>query len=242
MCIRESMNATTHVPRNFGKKDANKRWRKTVNMYVRYGIAISVFIALVVYAEWGASLDRTWAISYNRRCEACQAMIVSGVLTKSLLFQQERKRIQHERELAIDISPEATNLPLEEPKIHSSIVVRHMCLEQQIDALLSNYNFVFGNGYAVADNADFKPSLVKLCWLAMKNSTMTQIFKQMLEVSDRHVVNPTLVSLSRVHFESVCVRNSAMCTAEELKYGEMVDPNDENLTIQKKNLDEEDED
>ena len=38
------------------------------------------------------------------------------------------------------------------------------------------------------------------------------------------VEKPTLVSLSKMHFEPVCVKATSMCSGEELEQGAMVDP------------------
>ena len=226
-------------PRSFGKKDINKRWRKTFWLYVKCGFALTIIVGLLSYAEWEISLDREWMVTYDRRCEACQAMVVSGVFTRSVLFQQEKKRIQDERELALKINPEAVKLPMEEPKIPATAVVKRMCRNQQIEVLLSNHNFVFENGYAVSDDPDFASNLMKMCGFAMSNSTMTQVFQRMLEVPIQSVADPTLVSLSREHFNPVCVVDSGMCTAEELEHGGMVDPQNDKSTTPR-NLEEED--
>jgi len=58
----------------------------------------------------------------------------------------------------------------------------------------------------------------------MGNTTSKAIFKKMLEVPMKPVEKPTLVSLSKMHFEPVCVKATSMCSGEELEQGAMVDP------------------
>merc|ERR1712072_571015 len=48
-----------------------------------------------------ASTAAEWANNYNRKCEACQTMIVSGIWTRSMIGQQEVKRIEQERQEAV---------------------------------------------------------------------------------------------------------------------------------------------
>lgn len=211
-------------PAGFGKKDQQKAWKKKLWLYVTCGAAISVFLAFILYAEWESSLEHAWAKSYERRCEACQTIVTSGILTRSMIFQQEKKRTMEERSAILEANPEAELPPEEEPKVSSAAVLRYMCQEQQIDTLLANNRFMFGNGYATIEDPDFGPSLKKLCWFAMSNTTMTKILKHMLEVPTQPTAKPTLVSLSQVHFAPVCVGSSSMCTAEELEHGSMVDP------------------
>jgi hypothetical protein len=141
-----------------------------------------------------------------------------------MIFQQEKKRMQEERAQALEANPEAELPPEEEPKIGSTAVLRYMCQEQQIDTLLANNRFTFGNGYATIEDPDFGPSLKKLCWFAMQNTTMQKILKHMLEVPTKPTQKPTLVSLSQMHFDPVCVKSSGMCSAEGLEQGSMVDP------------------
>jgi len=58
----------------------------------------------------------------------------------------------------------------------------------------------------------------------MSNNTATAVLKRMLEVPMKPLQKPTLVSLSKVHFEPVCVQAMSMCSTEELTQGAMVDP------------------
>merc|ERR1711934_494834 len=204
---------------------------KKLTTYGAIAACALVFILFLAYAEYESSLEHTWAQTYERRCEACQTIITSGILTRSMIHQQEKKRMQEERAATLEANPEAELPPTEEPQIDSAAVPRYMCQEAQVDALLANNRFTFGNGYATIEDPDFLPSLKKLCWFAMANSTMTKILRRMLEVpvpQDR-VQKPTLVSLSQIHFEPVCVKSSAMCTAEGLEHGSMIDPQAEQV-------------
>merc|ERR1711934_1324353 len=171
---------------------------KKLTTYGAIAACALVFILFLAYAEYESSLEHTWAQTYERRCEACQTIITSGILTRSMIHQQEKKRMQEERAATLEANPEAELPPEEEPKIGSAAVLRYMCQEQQIDALLANNRFTFGNGYATIEDPDFLPSLKKLCWFAMSNSTMTKILRRMLEVPVQGVKKPTLVSLSNV--------------------------------------------
>jgi hypothetical protein len=214
-------------PAGYGKKDENKAWAKKLRNYASIAAVVGVVGAILLYAEYESQQDHTWAVTYERRCEACQTIITSGILTRSMIFQQEKKRMQEERAQALEANPEAELPPEEEPKIGSLVVLRYMCNEQQIDTLLANNRFTFGNGYATIEDPDFGPSLKKLCWFAMQNATMQHILKHMLEVPIQPTQKPTLVSLSQMHFDPVCVKSSGMCSTEGLEHGSMVDPQSE---------------
>jgi len=212
-------------PAGFGKKQQNKQWMKKLWFYGGVAAALAVAVMIIMYAEFESQAEYKWAATYERKCEACQTMITSGILTRSMIHQQERKRVQEERQQILEANPDAELPAEEEPKISSSAVLKYMCNEQQVDTLLANNRFSFENGYATIEDPDFGPSLKKLCWHAMNNGTMTKIFKRMLEIpTDGAQARPTLVSLSAVHFEPVCVASTGMCSADELAHGKMVDP------------------
>jgi len=201
----------------FGKKAAKKKWQKKLWYYGLGFAALAVCMIFLYYAERGRSAEREWAINYERRCEACQTMIVSGIMTRSMIYQQEKKRIDEERKQ----NPE---FKVEDPKpVKAGIVLRYMCDEQQIDQMLSSQHFTFGDGYVTNEDPTFSPSLKKLCWLALQNGTMSQILKKMLDAPVQPMRKPTLVSASQVHFEPVCSRLSSMCSGDQLEHG-MVDP------------------
>jgi hypothetical protein len=216
-------------PAGFGKKQANKAWMKKLTTYGAIGAVAAIFIIFLGYAEYESSLDHHWAENYERRCEACQTIVTSGILTRSMIHQQEKKRQSEERAAILEANPEAELPAEEEPKVGSAVVLRYMCQEQQIDALLANNRFTFGNGYATIEDPDFLPSLKKLCRFAIDNSTNYKILKKMLEVPVQGVKKPTLVSLSDVHFEPVCVKATGMCSAEGLEHGSMIDPQAEQV-------------
>lgn len=201
----------------FGKKAAKKAWQKKLYYYGFGFAALAVMLIFLYYAERERSAEREWAATYDRRCEACQTMIVSGIMTRSMIYQQEKKRIDEERKQ----NPE---FKIEDPKpIKAGIVLRYMCDEGQIDQMLQTQHFTFGDGYVTNEDPSFSGSLKKLCWMALQNATMTQILKKMLDAPVQPMTKPTLVSASQVHFEPVCSRLSSMCSGEQLEHG-MVDP------------------
>merc|ERR1711934_217248 len=197
---------------------------KKLTTYGAIAACALVFILFLAYAEYESSLEHTWAQTYERRCEACQTIVTSGILTRSMIHQQEKKRMAEERASILEANPEAELPPTEEPQIDSAAVPRYMCQEAQVDALLANNRFTFGNGYATIEDPDFLPSLKKLCWFAMANTTMTKILRRMLEVPVQPTSKPTLVGLSQMHFHPVCVKSSGMCSPEGLEHGSMIDP------------------
>ena len=71
-------------PPGFGKKDQQKQWKKKLWLYVSCGAALAVFLSFIAYAEWESSLEHAWAASYERKCEACQTIVTSGILTRSM--------------------------------------------------------------------------------------------------------------------------------------------------------------
>merc|ERR1711871_835370 len=221
---RRTMPPKPAKPAGYNANAKKKAMQKKLWTYGSLAVVGLVVVVFFLHAEYQSGAERQWAATYERRCEACQTMVTSGILTRSMIHQQEKKRMSEERVQILEQNPEAELPPEEEPKIGAGPVIRYMCQEQQIDALLANNRFMFGNGYATIEDPDFGPSLKKLCWFAMSNSTMTKILKRMLEVPTEPTAKPTLVSLSQAHFAPVCVGSSSMCTAEELEHGAMVDP------------------
>lgn len=211
-------------PAGFGKKQQNKEWGKKVQFYGSIAVVAAVCVAFFLYAEYEQSLDRQWADTYERKCEACQTIVTSGILTRSMIFQQEKKRQSEERAAVLEANPDAELPAEEEPQIGAQAVLRYMCNEQQIEQLLANNRFTFDNGYSTIEDPEFGTSLKKLCWYTMSNTTATKVLKRMLEVPMKPIQKPTLVSLSKVHFEPVCVTAMGMCSGEELTQGTMVDP------------------
>jgi hypothetical protein len=211
-------------PAGFGKKQSNKEWSKKVQFYGLLAVVGVVVGLIFIHAEYEAAADRSWAAVYERRCEACQTMVTSGVLTRSMIYQQQKKQMQEERAAILEANPDAELPAEEEPQVGAVHVLRYMCNDQQIDQLLQNNRFTFDNGYSTVEDPEFGASLKKLCFFAMGNSTSKAVFKRMLEAPMKPVQKPTLVSLSKMHFEGVCVKATSMCTAEELQQGIMVDP------------------
>lgn len=66
------------------RRKQSKEQAKKLKFYA--GIAVGVIVLMVwfFYAEMEASKQRAWADNYERKCEACQTMIVSGIWTRSL--------------------------------------------------------------------------------------------------------------------------------------------------------------
>jgi len=199
------------------KKQDNKKWNKKLKLYGGCFVGVALVLAFLWSAESGRAAERNWAVTYERRCEACQTMIVSGVMTRSMIYQQEKKRIDEERKA----NPEYT---LEEPQpVKASVVLRYMCDENQLDQMLTSQHISFGDGFVTSEDPNFASSLKKLCYLAISNSTMSTIFKRMLDAPMEPMKKPTLVSASAVHFAPVCGKLSGMCSAEQLEHA-MVDP------------------
>merc|ERR1712216_164697 len=199
------------------KKQDNKKWNKKLKLYGGCFVGVALLLAFLWSAESGRAAERNWALTYERRCEACQTMIVSGVMTRSMIYQQEKKRIDEERKA----NPEYN---LEDPQpVKAAIVLRYMCDENQLDQMLTSQHFTFGDGFVTNEDPNFAPSLKKLCWLAISNQTMSKIFRRMLDAPMQPMKKPTLVSASQVHFDQVCGKLSGMCTAEQLEHA-MVDP------------------
>merc|ERR1719182_1137939 len=174
----------------FGKKAAKKAWTKKLYFYGTCFVGVALVLAFLWSAESGRAAERNWAVTYERRCEACQTMIVSGVMTRSMIYQQEKKRIDEERKA----NPEYT---LEEPQpVKASVVLRYMCDENQLDQMLTSQHFSFGDGFVTSEDPNFASSLKKLCYLAISNSTMSTIFKRMLDAPLQPMKKPTLVSAS----------------------------------------------
>ena len=71
-------------PAGFGKKQQNKEWGKKVQFYGSIAVVAAVCVAFFLYAEYEQSLDRQWADTYERKCEACQTIVTSGILTRSM--------------------------------------------------------------------------------------------------------------------------------------------------------------
>jgi len=137
-----------------------------------------------------------------------------------MIAQQEIKRIEQERVESGNDTP----LTAEErnPQIRAQVVLKFMCNEQQIDGLLQSYPLQFGDGFTSSEDPDFAASVKKLCWYAMNNETVTRTFKKMLETPMTQMQKPTLISVSKVHANSVCVDRIGACTDTQLEPG-MVD-------------------
>lgn len=71
-------------PAGFGKKAANKEWGKKVQFYGAVALFAAVCVAMFLYAEYEQGQDRHWAATYERKCEACQTIVTSGILTRSM--------------------------------------------------------------------------------------------------------------------------------------------------------------
>jgi len=196
------------------QKQQSKKWKKNLPWYIGGGVAIFLCLVFFWHAENEAAAEREWALSYERRCEACQAMIVSGVMTRSMIAQQEKKRLDDERAENPDL-PEVT----EPPAPRATAVMRFMCEGQQIDQLLQHQPMRFGDGFTTADDNEFRDSLKKLCWMALSNQTTSRIVKKMLEAPMQPMQNPTLVAVASIHFEPVCMQRLSMCSQEQLDQG-----------------------
>eukprot|EP00658_Telonema_sp_P-2_P077908 TRINITY_DN716_c0_g1_i6.p1 TRINITY_DN716_c0_g1~~TRINITY_DN716_c0_g1_i6.p1 ORF type:complete len:276 (+),score=97.41 TRINITY_DN716_c0_g1_i6:160-987(+) len=229
MCIRDryqrrvrgtnrSAMAPSVDPRaSMAKRRASKEQAKKLKMYGIIGVVVLGIVGWLLYAEMEASGARAWADSYPRKCEACQTMIVSGIWTRSLIGQQEIKRIEAERaEAGIDtpLTDEERN-----PPIRASIVLRYMCQDGQIDQLMANVPLTFGDGFTSGEDPDFATSVKKLCWYAMNNETVTKTFKKMLETPITQMQNPTLISVAKVHGHAVCAQRLGVCTEAQLEPG-----------------------
>ena len=92
-CTRDSRLETTTVenmppkpakPAGFGKKKTDKEFQKKLYTYGSMAAVVSVFILFLAYAEIESAAEHTWAATYERRCEACQTIVTSGVLTRSM--------------------------------------------------------------------------------------------------------------------------------------------------------------
>jgi len=202
------------------KKKVQKEQAKK---FKTYGAIITVVVLLVLgflHAESQANASYSWATNYERKCEACQTMIVSGIWTRSMIAQQEMKRIEQERQESGNEDP----LTPEEksPPVRAGVVLRYMCAEQQIDNLLQSYPLTFGDGFTSNEDPSFSAAVKKLCWYAMNNDTVTTTFKKMLETPMTQMQNPTLISISKVHASSVCVQRLGSCSEAQLEPG-MVD-------------------
>jgi hypothetical protein len=207
------------------KKNQAKKWNKNVPYYVAGGVAVFLCLLFFWQAEKEASIEREWAATYERKCEACQTMIVSGIMIHSQITQQEKKRIDDER-------AENPDLPAQEPNPpRAAVVTRYMCEAASVDNLLQHQPMRFGDGFETHGDPDFAAGMKKLCLMAITNSTTTRIFRSMFEPKEMQRVmqnlqasgsQPTLVGVAQVHFEPVCMKRLAMCTQEQLDQG-MVD-------------------
>merc|ERR1712072_745340 len=211
-------------PAGFGKSKKDKEFTKKVQKWGTWALGAAVIAAIFAYAEYEKSIDNDWAANYDHKCEVCQTIVTSGILTRSMIFQQAQKEMKEQRQATLDANPDVELPPEEEPKVPASRVLGHMCHEQQIESMLANNRFTVANGYSTVEDPDFGASLKKLCWFAMSNSSTTRVFKRMLEMPGKPIKKPTLVSLSLQHFQPVCVEATGMCSAEELEQGTMVDP------------------
>jgi len=202
------------------KKAADKEQAKKFKTYGAIGLVVIVLFVIFFHAESQANASHSWATNYERKCEACQTMIVSGIWTRSMIAQQEMKRIEADRQESGNAEP----LTPEEksPPIKAGVVLRYMCADQQIDHLLQSYPLTFGDGFTSNEDPAFAASVKKLCWYAMNNDTVTNTFKKMLETPMTQMQNPTLISISKVHATSVCVQKLGSCSEAQLEPG-MVD-------------------
>ena len=67
-----------------GKRRQGKEQAKKLKLYVVIGVVIGLIAIWFTYAEMQARESAAWAENYNRKCEACQTMIVSGIWTRSM--------------------------------------------------------------------------------------------------------------------------------------------------------------
>merc|ERR1712166_1005730 len=202
------------------KKAADKEQAKKFKTYGAIGLVVIVLFVIFFHAESQANASHSWATNYERKCEACQTMIVSGIWTRSMIAQQEMKRIEADRQESGNAEP----LTPEEksPPVKAGVVLRYMCADQQIDHLLRSCPLTFGDGFTSNEGPAFAAAVKKLCWYAMNNDTVTTTFKKMLETPMTQMQNPTLISISKVHATSVCVQKLGSCSEAQLEPG-MVD-------------------
>jgi len=194
---------------------------KNFGFYVGCGVVACVLGAFFFHAEQQASAERTWAANYERRCEVCQTMIVSSIMTKSMIEQQEKKRIEEEHAE----NPEVPKTQ-QEP-VRAQAVLRYFCEDNQIDHLLGAQPLKFGDGFSTND-PNFKESIKKLCWLTKQDDRKMKVFKKMLETPLKPIQNPTLVAVSKSYFQPVCGKVLKVCTAQQLELG-MIDVEAEEL-------------
>jgi len=71
-------------PAGFGKSKANKEWGKKMQFYGALAIFCAILGGIFLHAEYEAAQDRGWADNYERKCEACQTIVTSGILTRSM--------------------------------------------------------------------------------------------------------------------------------------------------------------
>ena len=67
-----------------GKRKQSKEQSKKLKLYVVLGVVIGLLVLWIASAEMQANESAAWAENYNRKCEACQTMIVSGIWTRSM--------------------------------------------------------------------------------------------------------------------------------------------------------------
>jgi len=66
------------------KKAADKEQAKKFKTYGLIGLVVIVLFVIFFHAESQANASHSWATNYERKCEACQTMIVSGIWTRSM--------------------------------------------------------------------------------------------------------------------------------------------------------------
>jgi hypothetical protein len=200
-----------------GKSKRDKEQAKKLKLYVIIGIVIGVLVIWFASAEMERDQRFKWVQNYERKCEACQTMIVSAIWTRSMIGQQEIKRTEQER-LDAGLNDSLT-IEQRNPNIPSRAVMQYMCADQQIDALLGNIPLTFGDGFTSSEDIDFVASVKKLCFEAMQNETTVKTFKKMLDTPMTQMSNPTLISVAKVHTSSVCAQRLGVCTEAQLSPG-----------------------